>query len=1437
MKSRFRNVCNKHVSKKKVCKELQWLILLLLVIAALSVFVFRQYVIDGFVLCSKGLWSDLLRANLPTYYQLYDSILEGGNFWSWNMGLGTSMFSHADTYFDPFTYIVFLFGRTYIPNMMIFVLIVKIMCEGMSFFIYLKYFQLDERAVLLASVVYAFSGYSLIIGNNFALGTVLVYGPIVFLGIEKWIDTGRVRTLIVSLFFTCIYSYYFFFVLGLLSVIYVCVRAYQKRKPLMPKLVTLAGIAVLVILLSSFALLPQIELTLSSDRVNGAKDVTHGLGLWIPQLKVFATAVIRSVSGDLLGNPVTGEYRGSAYFQIRDYFQVSCFTTSFLPILAVQYWINEKKYRKHFLAIAGIASILILFPIISFILNAFATVNARWMFMITILECILVGVSVDSMVKHGGIHGKGLFTGILASFALIVCGVAVLSLGTTDFGEYFFSYLYHGRKFIYVLCLEYTLLAGIYLLLQFSKTTYRKAGIYLLMTVALLIDEGVNYYHCYGVRQSVSEYSEEERSSYEDTSAKMIRQIQEADPSFFRINKTFDSVVDDKEIPSQNDAMAQRYFGLKNYNSLNNASYIKFLQTLGIYVAAPPNIPDLMKNDISPSDISGSQLNYINGVGNRYDLMSYLGVKYFMTDESELKLPENFRFVKKVNHIRLYENENYYPLAFVNEKQMSFEQFKTLTDHEKDVALLQYTIVDGKQSTDVKISQNKQLLKKLAESRRQAFQLDDFSQDRVMFRIEVGEQAEYLSFSIPYTADWHVYVDGKEVRTCKVNVSLLGAEITKGVHEVEIRYQPKAVTYGLILTGIGCLLLLLLWKKAANVIVWTENTVEVLMAKILCVSKNEYVRTYVVKIITASGSLLVACSVSAVSMFVFFPSACMKKQLGTEHYLFMTILFVFTLGILFYVKNRRQHTLADGTAAQAHLQKRAKRESNIELCRIICMLFIIAHHCVLHGGAFEMEGMSANRVFALFLVPIGKLCFDCFLAISCWHLVDQKFSSKRFIKMWTQVLFYSVAFAMAAIGFGVSLKFSNWVSVWLPMTGNSHGFAASYLAFYLLLPFLSMASEKLNKKQARWLLLLLLYFETGSKIIGYFSSYVQPLSSELLLFVLFYVLALNLKRWPLDICSSKKIMFGVFFAIWIGLWMVRFLYIQSPNHGTLQFIMNTMYDESSITNIIGGTALFFFFKNLKIKKNVMMNYFAAGTFGILLMHDHNFFRTVLWKNILHTQEWYYASWLPAAVIAVVIWIYAVGFFIEQIRLFGEDILCRFGKRFLCPRYITVGSVAVVSLCTCAAVWMMPAKLIYTSNMDMTKIVGAVETGDIYEQIFTPQGNKITGIAVKVGTYMQENTSILKCELIDMQSQSVKNELKLDTAKLKDNEYIRFKFPSSTKIDDGSTYAVRMTAEAIVSGDRFTFYRSNYKKESEDHGYAMVNGKKKNFDLGIQVFGK
>ena len=89
--------------------------------------------------------------------------------------------------------------------------------------------------------------------------------------------------------------------------------------------------------------------------------------------------------------------------------------------------------------------------------------------------------------------------------------------------------------------------------------------------------------------------------------------------------------------------------------------------------------------------------------------------------------------------------------------------------------------------------------------------------------------------------------------------------------------------------------------------------------------------------------------------------------------------------------------------------------------------------------------------------------------------------------------------------------------------------------------------------------------------------------------------------------------------------MVRFQYVQNGDNAVLAYIMNTMCDESSISNLVGGFALFFFFKDLKVKKMPMINFLATGTFGVLLIHDHNFFRSVLWKDILKTDLWYGSS--------------------------------------------------------------------------------------------------------------------------------------------------------------------------------------------------------------------
>lgn len=326
-----------------------------------------------------------------------------------------------------------------------------------------------------------------------------------------------------------------------------------------------------------------------------------------------------------------------------------------------------------------------------------------------------------------------------------------------------------------------------------------------------------------------------------------------------------------------------------------------------------------------------------------------------------------------------------------------------------------------------------------------------------------------------------------------------------------------------------------------------------------------------------------------------------------------------------------------------------QRDSNIELCRIICMFMIIAHHCVVHGGGINME-VCSNKYIAWLVFPGGKLCFDAFLAISSWFLVDQIFRMERFLKTWLTVLFYSVSFSIVSVIMGAEFTWRNWFSIFFPISGNSHGFAASYLAFYLLLPFLSIVSDKISKKQTMWLVILLMYYQVISKIIGTVSGYFQPLYSEITLFILCYFIALYIKRYPVKILNNKLFLFGIVISAWVT---VFFIYICAniyfPNNVWVGFLLSLCGDESSILFLLGGFAMFLLFKNIKMTNLPVVNKIAATTFGILLIHDHNFFRVYCWNNIFHTVDWWYSKYYLLRIIICVVIIFAFGIIVEFMR--------------------------------------------------------------------------------------------------------------------------------------------------------------------------------------------
>lgn len=779
------------------------------IIFFISVIVFHEFIIHGHGFLFDGVLSDLLRANYPVYCDLHDRIANGWSFWSWNMGIGTSVLTHADVMFDPFTYIIFIFGKEHIAGMMVWSLVAKLICEGISMSLLLRYFKFDDRAVIVASISYAFCGYSLIMGSNLALGTILVYFPLILLGIEKLLKEKKVAMLIVSLFLTCILSYYYFYVSGLLTVIYLVVRSiYQKKQlnEIFIRLFLLAVTAIIVIGMASFILLPQLDLVRGSARSENP-NITRVSELLLPKFSVLLTAILRLFGNDILGNMVVDDYVGSP----KDYFELSTYTGALCLILVFQVWSflskQQKKLMKYGVSLLVIA---IAFPVCSFAMNAFLTVNYRWTFFINFLLALCTAFCLDILFKQEKINPKALLKGIVATYAVIFVGMVVYACLT-----YQDSYLdtlnkvfMAGRKSISILSCElfFTLSFIYFTSLYKERSKLRKAAGTFFVVGLLIFEIFCNYYAWFNIESQIWNYAGEQGEAYKDESADIIKNIQESNNGFYRINKNFDSIYDENGIPSENDAIVQKYYGLKSYNSVNNGQYTAFLQKLGIYVSNPLSVDAYVKAGIPPEGITNQDLNYIDGVGDDYDLMSYLGVKYYLSEGKDEDIPDSFKLLEEYSseNIEVYENELYFPLAFVNTNEISYDSFMLLTDEEKRTALMLNTVVD---ETEKETVLDTSAVENSVKEKQAAFNLISFSDDEVEFEIKDVAEESYISFSIPYDKDWNVYIDGVKTQTEKINISLLGAQIGAGTHTVKLIYRPSVVYLG---TKIGIATFILL---------------------------------------------------------------------------------------------------------------------------------------------------------------------------------------------------------------------------------------------------------------------------------------------------------------------------------------------------------------------------------------------------------------------------------------------------------------------------------------------------------------------------------------------------------------------------------------------------------------------------------------------------
>lgn len=151
------------------------------------------------------------------------------------------------------------------------------------------------------------------------------------------------------------------------------------------------------------------------------------------------------------------------------------------------------------------------------------------------------------------------------------------------------------------------------------------------------------------------------------------------------------------------------------------------------------------------------------------------------------------------------------------------------------------------------------------------------------------------------------------------------------------------------------------------------------------------------------------------------------------------------------------------------MEEKNKRNSSLELLRIICMILIIAHHYSVHGGfsPLSLENLSMERMFIRIIGMFGRVSTSVFILISGYFLVtsDTKKYYRKIVHLMAEMLFYSIILycIMALVSPPLKLDGKKIFEMFFPVFWGNW-FVVYYILLYVLSPFINIWLKAMSRK-------------------------------------------------------------------------------------------------------------------------------------------------------------------------------------------------------------------------------------------------------------------------------------------------------------------------------------------------------------------------------------
>ncbi|MBR3635867.1 MAG: acyltransferase [Lachnospiraceae bacterium] len=337
------------------------------------------------------------------------------------------------------------------------------------------------------------------------------------------------------------------------------------------------------------------------------------------------------------------------------------------------------------------------------------------------------------------------------------------------------------------------------------------------------------------------------------------------------------------------------------------------------------------------------------------------------------------------------------------------------------------------------------------------------------------------------------------------------------------------------------------------------------------------------------------------------------------------------------------------------------RQSNFELLRIVSMCMIIAMHYMTKGMRIPKLSVdhSLHNIFFWIIYAFCLSSVNAYVFISGYFATDSKWNIGKLIRLWAEVLVYSICVPLVMSAFGIfdlaGKDLSVKQQIFLPMSYEHYWFATAYIMLFIVSPILNAAIQKLDKKVFKMVLITLVAVFCGFKSINPYLIPWDKYGNDVMWFIVLYVTAGYIRLYGVPFIKTKdpkKIKtygFAAYVIFSLATFMIAFAYsFIVMNTGKLEYSMDMTYCYNYITIYIASIGLFVAFANMDTKGRDLLNRIAACTFGVYLLHDNIALRE-LWQKVLGIECVAGKWWQFFHMLLCIVIVFVIGVLIDCIR--------------------------------------------------------------------------------------------------------------------------------------------------------------------------------------------